>query len=791
MGIEVERQKEKQKIILIAVLLAGSCFLTYYFHQVLQTGTVFTHFFYIPITLASLWWRRKGVAVAIFLAVFLVFSHHILREYVLTANDYFRALIFVAIGVAVALLSERIFEAQEKVAHLNAILHAIRNVNQLISKGKDRDRLLKDACENLIETRGYYNAWIALLDENRDLVTTAESGLGKDFLPMADRLKGGKLTDCGQKSLRQSEVVVTKDPLSSCTDCPLSQQYSGRGAMTIQLEHGGKLYGLFSVSIPIDFLFDEEEKSLFQGVAMDISSALNSIQLEEERKRAEETLQERIKELDCLYRISNLVEKPGISLGEILQGTVDLIPSSWQYPEITCTRVIAEGQEFITNNFQETIWKQTRDITMHGERIGSVEVCYLEEKPESDAGPFLKEERSLINAIAERLGRIIEHTRAEEALQESEDRYSALFDRSLDCVFVNTPDGDFIDANSAALNLLGYKREDIRSLNYALLLSEEQLPMAFKALEEIVETGSQKEMLELKLRRRDGKSVYVETKGSLIYRDGKPYAVQGIARDITERKQAERDRERLLAELEAKNKELESFVYSITHDLKTPLVSLQGFSSLLQREFHDQLDEEGKHYMERIQGNVAHMDSLISDLLELSRIGRVVGPIEEINVGTVLKEIQQNLSIELKEAGTELVVQEPLPAVHADPGRIRQVFTNLIDNALKFRSQDRPLRIEVGCKEERGSYRIHVADNGIGIAPQYQEQIFNPFRKLDPKTEGMGIGLALVKKIVEHHGGRVWIESPSTLLRTPTEAAEGQEGGGATFYLTLPRREES
>ena len=129
--------------------------------------------------------------------------------------------------------------------------------------------------------------------------------------------------------------------------------------------------------------------------------------------------------------------------------------------------------------------------------------------------------------------------------------------------------------------------------------------------------------------------------------------------------------------------------------------------------------------------------------------------------------------------------------MHADPGRIRQVFTNLIDNALKFRSEDRPLQIEVGCKEERGSYRIHVADNGIGIALQYQEQIFATFRKLDPKTEGMGIGLALVKKIVEHHGGRVWVESPSTLLRPPTKAGKGQEPVGATFYFTLPRKEES
>ena len=302
MEIKVEGQKEKQKIVLMAVLLAGSCFLTYYFHQVLQIGTVFTHLFYIPIILASLWWKRKGVAVALFLALFLVLSHHILREYVLAANDYLRACMFVLISVVIALLSERIAKAQEKVGHLNRILYSIRNVNQLITKEKDRDRLLKGACDNLTQTRGYYNAWIVLFDENRDVVTTAESGLGKDFLPMVDRLKGGTLTDCGQKALGQAEVVVTEDPPSTCTDCPLSAQYSGRGAMTIRLEHEGKIYGIVSASVPKDFLSDEEKQLLFQEVSADIAFALHNIELEEERKKAEEKIQASLKEKEVLLK---------------------------------------------------------------------------------------------------------------------------------------------------------------------------------------------------------------------------------------------------------------------------------------------------------------------------------------------------------------------------------------------------------------------------------------------------------------------------------------------------------
>jgi signal transduction histidine kinase len=184
------------------------------------------------------------------------------------------------------------------------------------------------------------------------------------------------------------------------------------------------------------------------------------------------------------------------------------------------------------------------------------------------------------------------------------------------------------------------------------------------------------------------------------------------------------------------------------------------------------LSEQGGHYLERIQANVAHMDTLITDLLELSRIGQVVGPMEEIDMAVLVRDIQEELAVELEQVGAEFVVKGPLPAVRADRDRIRQVFVNLIDNTLKFRSEDRPLRIEVGCQKQEGFYRFHVADNGIGITPQYHEKMFVPFQQLDPKAEGMGIGLALVKKIVEHHGGRTWMES--------------KEAQGASFYFTLP-----
>ena len=298
MKIKAERQKEK--ITIIAILLSGSCFLTYYFHVVLQAGTVFTHFFYVPVILSSLWWKRKGLAIAIFLSLFLIFSHHFLRAYVVTANDYLRAIMFVVVGFVVATLSEMIAKSQEMTVHLNAILRAIRNVNQLITKERDHDRLLAGICDKLIETRGYYNAWIAIFGKSGELVTTVEAGLGKDFLPIVERLKHGELISCGQIALKQSDVLVTKDPPSTCLDCPISAMYSGRGAMTVRLEHGAKVYGLLCASIPANLTAYHEERALFKEIAGDIGFALHSIELELERKRIEEELKEHHEHLEEL-----------------------------------------------------------------------------------------------------------------------------------------------------------------------------------------------------------------------------------------------------------------------------------------------------------------------------------------------------------------------------------------------------------------------------------------------------------------------------------------------------------
>jgi PAS domain S-box-containing protein len=375
--------------------------------------------------------------------------------------------------------------------------------------------------------------------------------------------------------------------------------------------------------------------------------------------------------------------------------------------------------------------------------------------------------------IAERVGYQIASAVANAQLfaehKRAEEEYRTILRTAMDGFWIVDMEGRFLDVNDAFCRLIGYSRDEILTMRISDVEAIESPEDTSQRIEKIMKVSGDR--FETRHRCKDGRIIDIEVSVNYMAVNGGRMFV--FLRDITERKRAELERERLLADLEAKNKELESFVYTISHDLKAPLVSLNGFSSVLQKDYESQLGEEGKHYLERIQANVAHMEVLITSLLELSRIGQVVGPIEEIDVGPLLREIRDALAVRLKEAGAEFVVQEPLPTIRADRGRIHQVFVNLIDNAAKFRSAERVLRIEVGCQQESGFYRFYVADNGIGIAPQYHEQIFTPFRKLHPEIEGVGIGLALVKKIVEHHGGRAWVYS--------------EAGKGATFYFTIPK----
>ena len=233
------------------------------------------------------------------------------------------------------------------------------------------------------------------------------------------------------------------------------------------------------------------------------------------------------------------------------------------------------------------------------------------------------------------------------------------------------------------------------------------------------------------------------------------------------------ERQRLISELEQRNDELTRFTYTVSHDLRNPLVTIRGFLGMLKKDLHDHRMDKVQSDFQRIAGATDKMDELLSDLLELSRVGRIINPPEEVHLARLVQDAIDTVEARLRSKNVAVQVLPSLSTIHGDRIRLREVFENLIDNAVKYMGDQSNPVIEIGSNDREGEQVIFVKDNGIGIEARYHAKIFHLFEKLDPSIEGTGIGLALVKRIVETHGGRIWVES------------EGQ-GKGSTFCFTIP-----
>jgi PAS domain S-box-containing protein len=393
---------------------------------------------------------------------------------------------------------------------------------------------------------------------------------------------------------------------------------------------------------------------------------------------------------------------------------------------------------------------------------------------------------------------ITEQERARLALEESEAQtrrlaaevaqQAKLLDEVLsaspDHFYMYDPDGRYLYANTSAANALGLPREAIVGRTWQELGFPPDLWRPFEGQRSRVFTTGEPETGEMILPLADGTHHFEYTLSPIHDSDHKVTSVVATVRDISLRKAAEEEVRRLnrelesrvrerTAQLEAANRELEAFSYSVSHDLRTPLRAIDGFSRILVEDYGGQLEGEAVEFLQLVRENTQQMSQLIDDLLAFSRLGRQEMRRQQVDVRETVLTAWKNLQPLVEGRQVEFTVDDAMAACEADPILLRQVFSNLLGNALKYtRTRPRAV-IAVGCMDEKGQPVFYVRDNGIGFDMQYAHKLFGVFQRLHraEEYEGTGVGLAIVQRIVHRHGGRVW--------------AEGATDQGATFYFTF------
>jgi chemotaxis family two-component system sensor kinase Cph1 len=387
-----------------------------------------------------------------------------------------------------------------------------------------------------------------------------------------------------------------------------------------------------------------------------------------------------------------------------------------------------------------------------------------------------------------------ERKRVEEALRDSEEKLRVTFESISDAVAVIDLEGRFVQVNEAAARMSGYTKEELVGRNVLdTIIAEKDRDKIVTDMAKTLEKGQAMGIRAYTLVARDGREFDTEFSTSVL-RDSSGNVVNlvGVARDITERKRAEKERERLLAELEDKSKEMKQLLFVASHDLRSPLVNIQGFTREIEhslQQVHSLLEsedippalkeklaapiEEGiADSLSYILASTSKIDTLLKGLLKLSRLGQVAITIEKLNMSELMAEVVDSFEFQIKEAGVKLEVAK-LPQCQGDKAQINQVFSNLIGNALKYLDPERPGIIRISGSTEDTKAVYTVEDNGIGIAPEHQETVFQIFQRVDPKaSSGEGLGLTIVRRILDRHGGKVWLES--------------EPGRGSRFHVSLP-----
>lgn len=506
-------------------------------------------------------------------------------------------------------------------------------------------------------------------------------------------------------------------------------------------------------------------------------------QLEEELAGKKFNLKERTKELAGIYNITQLINDPVNPTDHILNQSIEIICSSYLYPEICCGRILLDGRVFATDNFQETPWKQdtSSNLSRHKGPL-HIEVYYLEEMPERDEGPFLREEKNLLITVANELAVCLDRKKAERETFEKAQRFRSLFDSVQDGIFIHDLEGHMLEVNREACRRLNYSRQELLGMTPMDIDDSVYSARVPEILDQIKKEGHYKgETVHLT---KGQERIPTELNANIIDFDGKK-AVITVARDITERKNHEKDLVNAKEKAEESARLKSSFLANLSHEIRTPLNAILGFADLL----NAPQTQEGKkqEYVETIKESGNKLLTIIDDILDISMIesNQVQLDHQAFGLNNLLEEMGAHLEEKIQfsqkkiELKTEKHLENGSDLAYSDPQKIHHVFSKLADNAVKFTPEG---TIKIGYMVDEGFIRFYVSDTGIGVPEEAKNMIFQRFRQLESgmtrRFEGLGLGLSIARGLVNTMEGHIDFQSVLN------------QGSTVTFSIPYKKQEE-
>jgi two-component system, cell cycle sensor histidine kinase and response regulator CckA len=676
-------------------------------------------------------------------------------------------------------LEEQVAERTKQLEHLNRVVRAIRNVNQLITKENDRSRLIQRTCENLVATRGFNSSWIVLLDERGEPSVYGEAGLGESFFKLREGFNGSDFPLCARKALAEAGVVIVKDARVECPSCPLAHLDNDQATLCTKLQHQGKIYGILTASMNSIYALDQEEQELFREVAEDIAFALHKMEAEVGRQHAEARFRRLAANAsDLIYRYEFMPRRGFTYLNPAAATITGYTPEEFYADPDLRYKIVHPDDRSLFKSASEGELPPGRLLTLRWVRKDNT-LVWLELR----RVPIYDEEGNLV--AVEGIARdISERKQAEEALQRSEKHFRALIEDGSDIISEFDTQGIIQYLSPSIERTLGYRQKEMIGRNVFDFIHPDDVARVRDSFFRGVANPGNVYSLDLRFRHIDGSWRVLDAVGKFVVN---PQGVTGVivnSRDITERRKADEQVTVLQDQLRQSQKmeAIGQLAGGIAHDFNNALTVILGNAQMALMDVSK--DNPLYKVIEEIKKAGERASNLTRQLLAFSR-KQILQP-EVLNLNEIVMGVEKMLRRIIGEdiqLATDLAPD--LSRVEADPGQIEQVIVNLAVNSRDAMPEGGKLTIETRDVELDEKYgRAHadvtpgfyvmlaVSDTGIGMTKEVQSRIFEPFFTTKENGKGTGLGLSTVYGIIKQSKGNIWVYS--------------EPGKGTTFKIYLP-----